>query len=107
MKTAAMLSALALAAGVALAPAAGYAAHAGAPYQNVDKKVDQGNDTGDSKVDELNAAQLNQNYRGQNPGDQSGAAMAPGAAMMPRSGTMPPGAMSGGAMAAPGTMAPK
>jgi hypothetical protein len=90
MKTVALLPALALAAGVALAPAAGYAAHAGSPYANVDKKVDQGNDTGDSKVDDLNAAQLNQNYHGQNPGDQSGAAMPPGAAPMPQPGAMPP-----------------
>jgi hypothetical protein len=36
----------------------------------VDKRNDAGNDTGDSKVDALNAQQLNQNYQGQNPGDQ-------------------------------------
>ncbi len=58
MKTALVLAALALAAGASLHPA--YAAHAGAPYQNVNKANDAGNDTGDSQVDQLNAAQLNQ-----------------------------------------------
>ena len=58
MKTVLMLAALALASGAALRPA--YAAHAGAPYANVDKRNDAGNDTGDSQVDQLNAAQLNQ-----------------------------------------------
>lgn len=58
MKTALALAALALTTGAALRPA--YAAHAGAPYANVDKRNDAGNDTGDSEVDKLNAAQLNQ-----------------------------------------------
>jgi hypothetical protein len=58
MKTVIMIAALALASGAAIRPA--YAAHAGAPYTNVDKKNDAGNDTGDSMVDQLNAAQLNQ-----------------------------------------------
>ncbi len=58
MKTVLMLAALALASGAALRPA--YAAHAGAPYANVNKTNDAGNDTGDSQVDQLNAAQLNQ-----------------------------------------------
>lgn len=58
MKTALMLAALALAFGSSLRPA--YAAHAGAPYANVNKANDAGNDTGDSQVDALNAAQLNQ-----------------------------------------------
>ncbi len=58
MKTVLALAALTLASGATLRPA--YAAHAGAPYQNVDKKNDAGNDTGDSKIDQLNAAQLNQ-----------------------------------------------
>ena len=70
MKTALMLAALALASGAALHPA--YAAHAGAPYANVDKRNDAGNDTGDSQVDQLNAAQLNQ-----------GAAPAPAQPMTP------------------------
>ena len=67
MKITAMLAALALVASPALLPSAAHAAHAGAPYKNVNKKNDAGNDTGDAKVDELNAAQLNQNYKGQNP----------------------------------------
>jgi hypothetical protein len=71
MKTVALLPAVALVIGVAMAPVACYAAHAGSPYANVDKQNDRGNDTGDSKVDDLNNAQTNQNYRGQNPGDQS------------------------------------
>jgi hypothetical protein len=82
MKTASLLSALVFATGVTLVPVASYAAHAGAAYKNVDKKTDQGNDTGDAKVDELNAAQLNKNYHGQNPGDRSGMAPAPMAAPM-------------------------
>jgi hypothetical protein len=72
MKTTALFAALALVAVPAVVPSVAHAAHAGAPYKNVDKKNDAGNDTGDSKVDELNAQQLNQNYRGQNPGDPSG-----------------------------------
>jgi hypothetical protein len=47
-----------------LAPAAGFAAHAGAPYTNVDHSNDMGNDTGDSQVESLNAGQLNENYQG-------------------------------------------
>jgi hypothetical protein len=50
--------------GTVLAPSGAYAAHAGAPYTNVDHSNDAGNDTGDSRVDGLNAAQLNGNYRG-------------------------------------------
>ena len=72
MKAALILSALALAAGAPAHPA--FAAHAGAPYKNVDHKNDAGNDTGDSKVDQLNAAQLNSNYQGTNPPPMSGAA---------------------------------
>ena len=58
MKTTLLLAVLALASGAALNSA--HAAHAGAPYQNVDKRNDAGNDTGDSQIDQLNAAQLNQ-----------------------------------------------
>jgi hypothetical protein len=47
-----------------LAPTAGFAAHAGAPYTNVDHSNDMGNDTGDSQVESLNAGQLNENYQG-------------------------------------------
>jgi hypothetical protein len=48
----------------ALAPSAAFAAHAGAPYSNVDHSNDMGNDTGDSQVEGLNAGQLNENYQG-------------------------------------------
>jgi hypothetical protein len=49
---------LAVAAGPALA------ANARRPYQNVDPRVDAGNDTGDRYVDDLNARQLDRNYYG-------------------------------------------
>jgi len=71
MKITVMLAAFALVAAPTLLPSVAHAAHAGTPYKNVDKKNDAGNDTGDSKVDQLNEQQLNQNYQGQNPGDQS------------------------------------
>jgi hypothetical protein len=64
MRLVALLPALALAIGPALAPAPAHAANADNPYGNVDRHNDAGNDTGDSKVDQLNAGQLNQNYRG-------------------------------------------
>jgi hypothetical protein len=48
----------------ALTPSAGFAAHAGAPYANVDHSNDMGNDTGDSRVEGLNSGQLNENYQG-------------------------------------------
>jgi hypothetical protein len=75
MKSALVLAALALAAGASLRPA--YAAHAGAPYTNVDHKNDAGNDTGDSKVDDLNAAQLNNNYYQSHPAPPPGAVVVP------------------------------
>jgi hypothetical protein len=56
--------AFALAPAFAVAPSPAFAAHAGAPYTNVDHSNDMGNDTGDSQVEGLNNAQLNQNYRG-------------------------------------------
>ncbi len=80
MRTALLLPALAVtfAAGLALAPAPAFAAHAGAPYTNVDKRNDAGNDTGDAQVDALNAAQLNQNYQpGTNERIMGGAGLAP------------------------------
>jgi hypothetical protein len=57
-------AALALLPAVALAPSASFAAHAGAPYSNVDHSNDMGNNTGDSQVEGLNGGQLNENYRG-------------------------------------------
>ena len=74
MKAAIILSVLALAAGASSRPA--LAAHAGAPYKNVNHKNDAGNDTGDSQVDQLNAAQLNSNYQGGNP-PPAGSAVSP------------------------------
>ena len=49
---------------MALAPSGAHAANAGNPYGNVDHRNDAGNDTGDSRVDGLNANQLNKNYKG-------------------------------------------
>ena len=65
-KTIGYVTAFALAAGTGylLAPAAAQAAHAGAPYTNVDHSNDLGNDTGNSRVDSLNNSQLNENYHG-------------------------------------------
>ena len=71
MKITTLLATFALVAAPAVVPSVAFAAHAGAPYKNVDKRNDAGNDTGDSQVDKLNAQQLNQNYQGQNPGDPS------------------------------------
>ena len=73
-----LLAALALATGLSLAPA--HAANWHNPYGNVDHRNDAGNDTGDSQVDSLNAAQLDQNYWRSNP--QGGPAMQQGAPMV-------------------------
>jgi hypothetical protein len=61
-----LLQAVAVAAApaFALAPGPVFAAHAGAPYTNVDHSNDMGNDTGDSRVDGLNSSQLIENYQG-------------------------------------------
>lgn len=52
--------------GVAVEPpiSAVYAANADSPYSNIDRRNDAGNDTGDKRVDGLNANQLNGNYTG-------------------------------------------
>ena len=57
---------LAVASVLAFAPLPAYAAHAGAPYVNVDPR----NDTGDSQIEGLNERQLDQNYwrNAQQPG---------------------------------------
>jgi hypothetical protein len=52
---------LALASGLAFVQPA-MAAHAGAPYTNVDPRNDRGNNTGDSQIEGLNQGQLDQNY---------------------------------------------
>ena len=57
-------AAIAIVPAFVLAPTAVFAAHAGAPYTNVDHSNDMGNDTGDSQVESLNAGQLNENYQG-------------------------------------------
>jgi hypothetical protein len=66
MKTVILATAcvLAFGTGAMLAPAPAMAAHAGAPYTNVDHSNDDGNATGDSRVDALNSGQLNKNYQG-------------------------------------------
>lgn len=53
---------LALGSGLAFAPRPARAAHAGAPYTNVDPSNDRGNNTGDLQVEGLNERQLDQNY---------------------------------------------
>jgi hypothetical protein len=53
---------LAAGSGFVFVPRSALAAHAGAPYTNVDPSNDRGNDTGDSQVDDLNQRQLEQNY---------------------------------------------
>ncbi len=40
------------------APIAAHAANAAHPYSNIDRRVDAGNNTGDSQVDQLNQQQL-------------------------------------------------
>jgi hypothetical protein len=86
--------ALALLGGVALAPSA-HAANARHPYSNVNHANDAGNDTGDSRVDQLNSAQLNQNYY-QNQGQGQGQGMGMGQQGGPAVGGMasPSGATS-------------
>ena len=58
-----LIASAAFALTLSAAPAA-MAANARMPYQNVDRSNDMGNDTGDASVDSLNAAQLDQNYKG-------------------------------------------
>ena len=67
MRITALLTAFTLAATPAMIPVAAHAAHAGAPYKNVNKKNDAGNDTGDAKVDQLNQAQLDKLATSQPP----------------------------------------
>ena len=75
MKIALILSALALSAGLAAQPV--LAADARSPYKGVNHKDDAGNDTGDSKVDELNAAQLDSNYYKTHQAPPAGAVVVP------------------------------
>jgi len=64
MKSTAVLwgTLLVLGSGFAFAPRPALAAHAGAPYTNVNPSNDRGNNTGDSQVEGLNERQLDQNY---------------------------------------------
>ena len=57
-----MRALLAFGAGLAIVRQPALAAHAGAPYTNVDHRNDRGNDTGDSQIEGLNQGQLDQNY---------------------------------------------
>jgi hypothetical protein len=72
MKSTALLwgTLLAFEFGLALAPWPALAAHAGAPYTNVDPSNDRGNNTGDSQIEGMNQRQLDQNYwrHAQRPG---------------------------------------
>ena len=76
MRAIMLLSALALAAAIPVRPA--IAAHAGAPYTNVDHSNDAGNNTGDSEIDKLNAQQLNSNYYRDHPVPMPGQPIVPG-----------------------------
>jgi hypothetical protein len=88
--TLAYASAFALVMGIGylLMPMQALAAHAGAPYTNVDHSNDIGNDTGDSRVDSLNSGQLNQIYHG--PLELRPPAANPSTAMAPQSAEPPP-----------------
>lgn len=59
------LTIAALAALTALGSVPAIAANARHPYQNVDRRVDRGNDTGNSRVEELNQQQLDMATRPQ------------------------------------------
>lgn len=87
-----LIASAAIALALSAAPAA-MAANAKTPYRNVDRSNDAGNETGDSKVDALNAAQLDQNYKGPyyafTPG-QAPPGSAAQAAPMPTDDAAPP-----------------
>lgn len=74
------------------------AANADNPYGNVDRRNDSGNDTGDSRVDGLNAGQLDRNYRG--PTYQPGQAP-------PQPGSVTPSPAQGTSPAPAGAAAPR
>ena len=90
MKSTAVLfgTCLVVGSGLAFAPRPALAAHAGAPYTNVDHSNDAGNDTGDSQVEGLNARQLNQNYW--NAAQQPGGVPNPPTYVMPQPVPMMP-----------------
>jgi len=49
---------------LALCASPSLAANARHPHQNINPRVDAGNDTGDAQVEELNRRQLDENYYG-------------------------------------------
>ena len=61
---AASLVTLGLGTTMVLTPSRARAADAANPYGNIDHSNDAGNDTGDSRVEGLNAQQMNENYKG-------------------------------------------
>ena len=74
----ALLTLAALAGSAALASPGAWAANADQPNTNVDRRNDAGNDTGNSRVDQLNAGQLNSNQGGPNQGGPNQGRAAPG-----------------------------
>jgi hypothetical protein len=73
-----------------MAPSPARAANAGDPYGNIDHRNDAGDDTGDSRVDALNANQLNRNYQGPvTPRAPAGPGMT--APAQPETAPLPPG----------------
>ena len=82
------LTVLAAASALAVLPAAAMAANAQHPYTNINRRVDAGNNTGDSQVDALNQQQLNKNGT-------------PGTVGQPGPGTPPPGSALGYPVVAP------
>jgi len=88
MEMKAVLIAFAVAMGVGSVASPVLAANARHPYQNIDRRVDQGNPTGDDQVDRLNSQQLGGGSLGAGPqgsgmGQGYGAQGGPG---MPGSG---------------------
>lgn len=81
MKAVPLLPALALAMGIGLAPAQLRAANADHPDQNVDKRNDAGNSTGNAQVERLNSGQLDAGQ--QHPAAPGTAAPIPKAAGSP------------------------
>ena len=64
MKTILLATGLAAFAIAGAMPLGAYAANADNPYGNIDHSNDNGNDTGDSRVEGLNGRQLDGNYKG-------------------------------------------
>lgn len=84
-----LIASAAFALALSAAPAA-MAANAKMPYKNIDRSNDAGNNTGDSEVDKLNSAQLDQNYKGPYTPITPGMASPPPPGSMPYTGTDAP-----------------